>query len=82
MWPETDLEATRGTGRSAAPHRADAILQDYPDQDVVDYYLAKASATRARSFRRSISRAWKAMRRFVRRQLSPCRRVKLPSTTA
>ena len=82
MWPDTDLEATRGTGLSAAPHDTDAIRQHYPDQEVVDYYLAKANAMRARSFRRFFSRGWQAVRRFLRRQLSPCRRVKLPPSTA
>ncbi len=82
MWPDTDVVATRETELATAGHRTGAIRQDFPDQEVIDYYLAKANAMRARSFRWAISRGWKAMSRFVRRQLSPCRRVKLPSSTA
>lgn len=82
MWPESDLQATRETGLPVALHYTDTDLQDYPDQEVIDYYLAKASAMRAHSFRRTFSRGWKAIHRFVRRQVSPCRRVKLPQTTA
>lgn len=46
-----------------------------------DPLLATASGMRARQFRRILSRAWKAMHSFVRRQLSPYRRVKLPPST-
>lgn len=80
MWPESNLEAE--SGLSAASRGIDTVPQDYPDQEVVDYYLAKASVMRARSFRRMFARGWKAVRRFIRRQLSPCRRVKLPPSTA
>ena len=82
MWPDSDFEATRGSVQSAVPPCANSGQQEYPNQEVIDYYLAKASGMRARQFRRVLSRSWKVMRRFVRRQLSPCRRVKLPPTTA
>jgi len=82
MWPNSYKETTREAGRATALHGNDAIRQDYPDQETVDYYLAKANATRARSFRQVFTRGWKALHRFVRRQVSPCRRVKLPPTTA
>lgn len=82
MWPNSNLEVTRETGLPVTLHRADTELPDYPDQEVIDYYLAKASAMRARSFRRTFSRGWRAIRRVVRRQISPCKRVKLPQTAA
>lgn len=81
MWPDTDLIATRETGRAVDPQGANDVLRDFPGPEVVDYYIAKANTMRARSYRRALSRGWKAVTRFVNRQLSPCRRVKLPSST-
>lgn len=82
MWPDSEFETKRGSVQSEGPRRADAEQLEYPSQEMVDYYLAKASCMRSRRFRRMLSHPWKVMRRFVRRQLSPCRRVKLPPTTA
>lgn len=82
MWPDTDFVTTRDTEPVTARPCDGAIRQDFPNQEAVDFYIAKANAMRARSFRRALARGWKAMSRFVRRQLSPCRRVKLPSSTA
>lgn len=82
MWPDSDFETKRGTVRLEAPLRANAGQVEIPSQEVVDYYLAKASAMRSHQFHRVFSRGWKAMRRVIRRQLSPCRRVKLPPTAA
>lgn len=82
MWPESFSDATRETGLPVARTYTNIDLPDYPDREVIDYYLAKASAMRARSFRRTFSRGWRAIHRFLRRQVSPCRRVKLPQTAA
>lgn len=82
MWSDSDVESKPETGGLGTLSRADAVQQEFPNQEVVDYYLAKASGMRARQLGRAISRGWKAVRRFVRRQLSPCMRVKLPPDTA
>lgn len=82
MWPDSDFDAAGGSARPEDRLLANSGQQEYPNQEVIDYYLAKASGMRARQFRRILSRSWKAMHRFVRRQLSPCTRVKLPPTAA
>ncbi len=82
MWPDSDLIATRESEPATARRRTGTIRQDFPDQEVIDYYVAKANAMRARGLSRVLARGWGAMHRFVRRQLSPCRRVKLPPNTA
>ncbi len=80
MRSDATMEANADAARPAAARRADAAHPSYPDQETVDYYIAKANTMRARSYRRVASFCWRAIRRFARRQLSPYTRVKLPST--